>query len=193
MTAPRCVLTLVVLLATLAHPLPADIYRWDNGQVIPGTEGITPGPGVQLDHRALEYAGLVKLDLTGVELRIIESPPTRICLSSTLTRTNLTEANLTGARSVFLDADQCQPDGGQSHRRVAGFLNADRCQPEWGGGHGANLSDTTSRGFTQAQLASTASYQAKNLQGIGLRVNDLTSWDFSDQNLTSASLSVARR
>ena len=50
MTAPRCLLTLTVLLGTLAQPLPADIYRWDNGQVIPGTEGITPGPGVQLDH-----------------------------------------------------------------------------------------------------------------------------------------------
>jgi hypothetical protein len=22
----------------------ADIYRWDDGQLIPGTEGITPGP-----------------------------------------------------------------------------------------------------------------------------------------------------
>ena len=48
--------------------------------------------------------------------------------------------------------------------------------------------DTTSRGFTQAQLASTASYQAKNLQGIGLRDNDLTGWDFSGQNLTNANL-----
>ena len=28
----------------------ADIYRWDTGEVIPGTEGIEPGPGVQLDH-----------------------------------------------------------------------------------------------------------------------------------------------
>lgn len=23
----------------------ADIYRWDNGKLIPGTEGIEPGPG----------------------------------------------------------------------------------------------------------------------------------------------------
>ena len=41
MTPPRYLLTLAVLLGTLAQPLPADIYRWDNGQVIPGTEGIT--------------------------------------------------------------------------------------------------------------------------------------------------------
>ena len=32
-------------------------------------------------------------------------------------------------------------------------------------------------GFTEAQLASTASYQAKNLQGIGLGGNDLKGWD----------------
>ena len=51
MTPPRCLLTLAVLLGTLAQPLPADIYRWDTGEVIPGTEGITPGPGVDLDHR----------------------------------------------------------------------------------------------------------------------------------------------
>ena len=39
----------------------ADIYRWDNGQLIPGTEGITPGSGVQLDHMELEYAGLGRI------------------------------------------------------------------------------------------------------------------------------------
>ena len=53
---------------------------------------------------------------------------------------------------------------------------------------GALFDDTTSRGFTQAQLASTASYQTKNLQGIGLGSNNLTGWDFSGQNLTNASL-----
>ena len=60
MTPPRCLLTLVVLLGTLTPPLPADIYRWDNGQVIPGTEGITPGPGIQLVEMELEYAYLAR-------------------------------------------------------------------------------------------------------------------------------------
>ena len=54
---------------------------------------------------------------------------------------------------------------------------------------GASFGETTSRGFTQAQLASTASYQTKNLQGIELWCNDLTGWDFSGQNLTNAGLS----
>ena len=39
--------------------------------------------------------------------------------------------------------------------------------------------------------ASTASYQAKNLQGIGLSSNDLTGWDFSGQNLTNADLGAS--
>ena len=71
---------------------------------------------------------------------------------------------------------------------------------------GANFGNTTSRGFTQAQLASTASYQAKNLQGIGLG-NDLTGlglewaeshqrrlWRYStltNANLTGANLTNA--
>ena len=32
----------VVLLAAMGH---ADIYRWDNGEMIPGTEGINAGAG----------------------------------------------------------------------------------------------------------------------------------------------------
>ena len=46
---------LVVVLSATAR---ADIYRWDNFQLIPGTEGITPGPGVVLDHHELAFAAL---------------------------------------------------------------------------------------------------------------------------------------
>ena len=53
---------------------------------------------------------------------------------------------------------------------------------------GASFYDTTSRGFTAAQLYSTQSYQDENLTGIGLGGNDLTGWDFHEQNLTNASL-----
>ena len=53
---------LVVVLSATAR---ADIYRWDNGQLIPGTEGITPGPGVVLDHHELAFAALSERDLTG--------------------------------------------------------------------------------------------------------------------------------
>jgi hypothetical protein len=41
----RWQLSAVTLCLLLAAPptLHAQVYRWDNGQVIPGTEGITPG------------------------------------------------------------------------------------------------------------------------------------------------------
>ena len=53
---------------------------------------------------------------------------------------------------------------------------------------GASFSNTTARGFTEEQLYSTASYQAKNLRRIDLSDNDLSGWDFSDQDLANASL-----
>jgi hypothetical protein len=69
---------LVVLSATVR----ADIYRWDNFQLIPGTEGITPGPGVVLDHHELAFAALSERNLTGAHFEF----------------SNLTNANLQSRR-----------------------------------------------------------------------------------------------
>ena len=44
--------------------------------------------------------------------------------------------------------------------------------------------------LTADQLYSTASYQAKDLHGIGLDGCDLTGWNLANQNLTGADLSV---
>jgi Asp-tRNA(Asn)/Glu-tRNA(Gln) amidotransferase A subunit family amidase/uncharacterized protein YjbI with pentapeptide repeats len=46
-------------------------------------------------------------------------------------------------------------------------------------------------GLTKEQLYSTASYQVKNLQGIGLYLDDLSNWDLSGQDLTGANLHTA--
>ena len=43
--------------------------------------------------------------------------------------------------------------------------------------------------ITKDQLYSSASYQAKDLQWVGLEGNDLSGWDFSGQNLTNARMS----
>jgi uncharacterized protein YjbI with pentapeptide repeats len=51
---------------------------------------------------------------------------------------------------------------------------------------GASFRSTTSDGFTKEQLYSTASYKAKNLEGIGLSENKLWNWDFAGQNLAGA-------
>ncbi len=57
---------------------------------------------------------------------------------------------------------------------------------------GASFEETTSHGFTAAQLASTASYQTQDLRGINLSENNLSGWDLSQQNLTDANLQLTR-
>ncbi len=74
----------------------ADIFRWDNGQLILGTEGITPGPGVQLDHRELEFALLELIDLMGANFEASNLTSARLGLSS-LANANFASANLTSA------------------------------------------------------------------------------------------------
>jgi uncharacterized protein YjbI with pentapeptide repeats len=135
-------------LIALAAACRADIYRWDNGQLIPGTEGITPGPGAQFENRVLEFANLSEKNLTNAFFN---------------------GANLTGAQFE------------SSNLTNADFTGAIV--------RGAILFGTV--GFTKEQLYSTASYQAKDLQGIGLHARNLAGWDFSGQNLRVAGLSVA--
>jgi autotransporter-associated beta strand protein len=52
---------------------------------------------------------------------------------------------------------------------------------------GANFDATVVWGFARGQLYSTASYMEGNLRGISLNYNDLTSWNFSSQDLSYAS------
>ncbi len=152
----------------LSAPVRADIFRWDNGQLIPGTEGITPGPGVQLDHRQLAFAGLNARNLTdsSFEFSNLSSATFRI---STLTNANLSGANLSNAELRAATLTNANLDGAVVT--------------------GAVFNETTAKGFTKEQLYSTASYQSKNLQGIQLGNNNLEGWDFSGQNLTNARLS----
>ena len=129
--------------------------------------GITPGPGVQLDHTQLEYARLVSIDLT--DSRFDFSNLTNANLSfSTLTQANLSGANLSNAYLHESTLTNANLSGATVTR--------------------ADFDGTTSLGFTKEQLYSTASYQAKNLQGIALGSNDLTGWNFSGQNLSNALL-----
>ena len=89
--ANRWQLTIVALIAILAAPsADADIYRWDNGEVIPGTEGIEPGPGVDLSHMDLRSARLNGKDLTGANLEGAN------LANASLLGSNLTDANLIG-------------------------------------------------------------------------------------------------
>jgi uncharacterized protein YjbI with pentapeptide repeats len=106
----------------------------------------------------------------------------------TLTGGNFTEANLTNA--TFYDATLNDANFSQANLTNVDFVeatltNADFTDAEVRGGR---FSYTTTSGFTPAQLYSTASYQAHDLTGIDLSLNDLTNWNFAGQNLTNANL-----
>ena len=143
----------------------ADIFRWDNGQLIPGTVGIIPGPGVQLGGIQIEYANLSSIKLNDASFD-----------HTNLAYADLSGTDLTGANFLL---------SMMTSVNLAGAIVT-----------GANFVNTTSRGFTKEQLYSTASYQQKNLQRIGLGerlfpcgcglTNDLTGWDLSGQDLTDA-------
>ncbi len=81
---------IVLLISASAR---ADIFRWDNGAVIPGTEGIKPGPGVQLDQLNLEYAWLGGIDLTNASFFNTNLAGASL-YSSTLTAADFTGADV---------------------------------------------------------------------------------------------------
>jgi hypothetical protein len=60
-----CLVAAACLLAPAAAR--ADIFRFDNHRLIPGTTGITPGPGVDFSSLNLSRADLRGLDLTGCD------------------------------------------------------------------------------------------------------------------------------
>ena len=210
-----CVSVLLVIAVVGFRPTRADIYRWDTGELIPGTEGIEPGPGVQLrawneDNRNLNYADFSGgLDLTEAEfghMLFLGNPQ-----GSWLAYANFSDAMLVGAdfgRSTLTAADFSRANLTDAYLSHAGLPNANLM--------GANLTDadlhdatltsanltgaiitgagfyrTVSNGFTAAQLYSTANYREKNLRSIVLGQNDLSGWDFGGQDMTGATLSGA--
>jgi hypothetical protein len=154
----------ILVIAAGGPSATGDIYRWDNGRLIPGTEGITPGPHVDLSDWNNVLHNLLYADLTG-----------------DLSDANFSDSWLGNAR--FADANLTRANLTNAQVNEAIWTNANLTDAVVAG---ANFGYGTSRGFTQAQLTSTASYKAKNLQGIHLYRNDLTAWNFGGQDLSGA-------
>ncbi len=209
MRRPARLLTFAALLLAAPSLAEAQILRWDNGQVIPGTEGITPGPGVNLSgwytegHR-LSWADLAGgLDLTGANLShswfesahldfatlVDANIAATFLYNASLTNANLERSNLTEAGLFYTDLTN------------ANLADADlrNAYCEWPNLHSANLAGALITGTrfytgfsgTPDQFYSTASYQTKDLHGVAIPFSDLSGWDFSGQNLTGADLSYA--
>ena len=83
------VVSLCILLATSFSTSAEVLDRW--GNVIPGTEGIDPGPGAPLDHLDLEYAWLQQTDLTDADFEASNLANADL-FSSKLANANLTDA-----------------------------------------------------------------------------------------------------
>jgi uncharacterized protein YjbI with pentapeptide repeats len=152
----------------------ADIFRWDNRQRIPGTEGITPGPGVQLDHRNLDHADLQNKNLTSASFSGANLRRAHFAFSN-LRSADLTNAVVAGA--IFL--------------RTTGFTKE-------------QLYATASykaKDLQAIQLSNIDQYSrdlsgwdfsGQNLSGAGLVAANLTNADLTGANLTSAGLSAAK-
>jgi hypothetical protein len=95
----RATVSIVVVLCSLSIGLRsrADILRWDTWEVIPGTEGIEPGPGAQLDNLDLECADLAGLDLAGANFEASSLRDADLS-RSTLSDASFLDAVVTGAK-----------------------------------------------------------------------------------------------
>lgn len=82
-----------ILLTACAN---AQIYNWQSSTVIPGTEDVVPGPGLQLSGRQLDYARLLGLDLTASDFSESSLGSAQFN-GSQLVNVNLSNANLSSA------------------------------------------------------------------------------------------------
>ena len=187
----------------------ADIFRWDNGEVIAGTEGIRLGIDTDLSGIDLSYAYLRgDLGATNFENSVL--------FAADLSSSDLSDIILVGAdvrRANFSESGSLteQQLSTTSSYQTADLYGLDLSRKNIGGWdfRGQNLTDArfersevggadfagaiikgatfaNAEGFTEQQLASTASYQVAELQGIDLSHINVTGWNFSGQNLTDS-------
>ena len=150
-------ITAFCLLQAVAQTTRADIKNWQTGQTIPGTEGIVPGPDLNLDNRNTEARNLRYADLSpGLDLSNSDMHDSWFDFAR-FKGSNLFQSSFSGARLTGAD-----------------FTDALIVDVNFGG------SD-----FTKEQLYSTASYKNHNLAGV-LLSGSVRGWDFVGQNLTGA-------
>jgi uncharacterized protein YjbI with pentapeptide repeats len=220
---PVCA-SLVTGVAIFIAPASGEIYRWDTGELIRGTEGITPEAGVWLAGAKLEFADLSQADLAMATLAhatLASADLSQANLAgasffrATFSGANLSDAMVTGASfeettsrgftpeqlystASYKNGDLSGIGLGRNDLSVWNFIGQNLAGANFHSATltsaeladavvtGASFGDTTSRGFTRDQLYATASYVTGDLTGIGLTLNDLSSWNFAGQNLTGA-------
>ncbi|MCA9148247.1 MAG: pentapeptide repeat-containing protein, partial [Planctomycetales bacterium] len=168
---------LAVLLTSSATAF-ADVYRWDTGQLISGSEGIVLGPGTVVSSQNLEYADLRELDLTDSYFR--ESNLVYADFSNSdlqgadlrdakLTHVNLTDTNVSGVRldrstTLGLTAEQLYSTASYKSRNLRGIGLGGNDLQGWNFA-GQDLTDASISG---ANLTAS-SFDDAVIKGISLR------------------------
>ena len=180
--------------------LHADVFRWDNGELIPGTEGITPGPNVDLSSLDLEYADLSGVNLTrarlsganlsNADLSRANLTDATLSFGATLTNVNLSQALVTGTQfdSSLLTKEQLYSTASYMTKTLRGIRLQSRGPGGWdfsgqdltGARLSGNLRDANFTGaiVTQASLrgsfAEEQLYTTASYQARNLRGIDLS-------------------
>ena len=199
----RLIAQALAVIALAAPGAQADVFRWDNGEAIPGTRGIVLAPKANLLNMDLQFADLRGADLTEARLS-----------SSRLGNADFSGAIIAGAGMTeltgngFVREQLYATASYQAHRLPAinfgyndlrgwDFTNQDLTGTSFGWSQvadadfsGALIREAafTESGFTKEQLYSTASHQQGDLQDVEFWKDDLRGWDLSEQNLTGAVL-----
>lgn len=176
------------IISSICH---ADVYRWDNSALIPGTEGVRLGPAVDLSFAQLEYANLAGYELTGANFQgsnlrnaaFIDCTngiiPEDRCHLSNLAGADFSNADLSGADLWEVDLSRASFVG--ANLSGAELTLAELSEADFGNATITNAS--LGWNMTKDQIYATLSYRNRNLQGIDFALSNLSNWDLSGQDL----------
>ncbi|MEZ6118936.1 MAG: pentapeptide repeat-containing protein [Pirellulaceae bacterium] len=176
--------------AAWTNLVPAEIYRTD-GQWIPGTEGIEPGPGVVLDGWDLHAANLASLDLSNssfVEANLASADLRSKLSNANLIRADLTDANLAGSnlyQTNLAGATLNKANLSNAIIRSGNFVSA-RFQD-------ANLENVKMLAISDSpHLFALADFSRANLEGADLSRLELSGANFTDAILRDSKISFSQ-
>jgi uncharacterized protein YjbI with pentapeptide repeats len=189
---PCRALLLTLIVASAAAR--ADITTWNNGQVIPGTQGIALGPGVDLSGwntpgHQLEFAAFASYNLTNASFA------TSDIASAQFGHSILTGANFSGAVIKGIEVSGVTGLTASQIYGTASYISGDLTgivfeQANLSGWNFANQ-NLTNASFYASNLT-TANFTNANLANATLYAATLTSANFTNANLTSAKFAGSR-
>ncbi|MCA9167147.1 MAG: pentapeptide repeat-containing protein [Planctomycetales bacterium] len=159
----RSMIVLIAVFSTTVAPMYGQVYRWDNGEVIGGTEQLSVIPGANLSRLPLAYADFRNADLSGARFS-----------ESILVRANFQDAD--AADTSFQAANMLGANWENS--RITGAMLAGTA-----GFTAENLYSTAS--YRERMLGEI------NLSGANLQSWDFSGQDLTGATFDSAKLSGA--